>query len=58
MHSVVHGGAVVPDHHVANQVLFLHDGVIHEQGSPDAVLKNPQTERTKGFLAGFTDFYF
>ena len=45
-------------YHVANQVLFLHDGVIHEKGSPDAVLKNPQNERTKGFLAGFTDFYF
>ena len=45
-------------YHVANEVLFLHEGVIHEKGSPDAVLKNPQNERTKGFLAGFTDFYF
>jgi polar amino acid transport system ATP-binding protein len=45
-------------YHVADQVLFLHDGVIHEQGAPDEVLKNPQMERTKGFLAGFTDFYF
>ncbi len=45
-------------YHVADQVLFLHDGVIHEQGKPDAVLKNPQAEPTKGFLAGFTDFYF
>ncbi len=45
-------------YHVADQVLFLYDGVIHEQGSPNAVLKNPQAERTKGFLAGFTDFYF
>ncbi len=39
-------------------VLLLYDGVIHEQGSPNEVLKNPQAERTKGFLAGFTDFYF
>lgn len=45
-------------YHVAKQVLFLHDGVIHEQGTPDEVLKNPRNERTKGFLAGFTDFYF
>ncbi|MBM3526054.1 MAG: amino acid ABC transporter ATP-binding protein [Alphaproteobacteria bacterium] len=45
-------------YHVAGQVLFLHQGVIHEQGTPDQVLKNPQQERTKGFLSGFTDFYF
>ena len=45
-------------YHLARQVLFLHDGVIHEQGTPDEVLKHPQQERTKGFLAGFTDFYF
>ena len=45
-------------YHLARQVLFLYEGVIHEQGTPDEVLKNPQQERTKGFLAGFTDFYF
>jgi polar amino acid transport system ATP-binding protein len=45
-------------YHVADQVLFLYQGVIHEQGTPDQVLKNPREERTKGFLAGFTDFYF
>ena len=45
-------------YHLARQVLFLYDGVIHEQGTPDEVLKNPQKERTRGFLAGFTDFYF
>ena len=45
-------------YHLAKQVLFLHDGVIHERGTPDEVLKNPQNERTKGFLEGFTDFYF
>ena len=45
-------------YHVADEVLFLYEGLIHERGSPDEVLKNPQAERTKGFLAGFTDFYF
>ena len=45
-------------YHMARQVLFLHDGVIHERGTPDEVLKHPKQERTKGFLAGFTDFYF
>ena len=45
-------------YHLAKQVLFLHDGVIYERGKPDDVLKNPQQERTKQFLEGFTDFYF
>ncbi len=45
-------------YHLAKQVLFLHDGVIYEKGSPYDVLKNPQQERTKQFLEGFTDFYF
>jgi polar amino acid transport system ATP-binding protein len=45
-------------YHVAKKVLFLHEGVIHEQGTPDQVLKNPCQERTKAFLTGFTDFYF
>jgi len=45
-------------YHVAKRVLFLHDGVIHEEGAPDEVLKHPKKERTKAFLAGFTDFNF
>jgi polar amino acid transport system ATP-binding protein len=28
-------------YHVANRVLFIADGVIHEQGTPDQVLKQP-----------------
>ena len=28
-------------YHFANRVLFLADGVIHEQGTPDQVLKHP-----------------
>ena len=45
-------------YHVAQQVLFLHHGVIHERGTPDEVLKHPTKDRTKSFLAGFTDFNF
>ena len=30
-------------YHVATRVIFLADGTIHEQGTPDEVLKNPQT---------------
>ena len=36
---------------VADTVCFLHDGVIYEQGSPAAVLDDPEKERTKRFLA-------
>lgn len=36
---------------VSNRVLFLDDGYIAEQGSPDDIFGNPQSERLKSFLA-------
>ena len=36
---------------VADQVCFLHAGRIHEQGSPDQVIGDPQEERTRAFLS-------
>ena len=36
---------------VADTVCFLHDGRIHEQGSPEQVLGDPQQERTRAFLS-------
>jgi polar amino acid transport system ATP-binding protein len=35
---------------VANQVVFMDEGVIVEQGVPEQVIRNPQEERTKRFL--------
>ncbi len=35
---------------VGDQVVFMDDGVIVEQGAPAEVLDNPQQERTKRFL--------
>jgi polar amino acid transport system ATP-binding protein len=35
---------------VANQVIFMDEGVIVEQGTPDQVIRNPREERTKRFL--------
>jgi len=35
---------------VADKVIFLHDGVIVEEGSPAEVLDNPKHERLRGFL--------
>ena len=36
---------------VADTVCFLHDGVIHERGTPQQVLADPQQERTRAFLS-------
>ena len=36
---------------VADTVCFLHDGVIHEQGPPEQVLRDPREERTRQFLS-------
>lgn len=36
---------------VSDHVLFLHLGKIEEEGPPDAVFGNPQTERLQGFLS-------
>lgn len=37
---------------VSNHVIFLHKGVIEEQGKPREVLVNPQSERLARFLSG------
>jgi len=43
-------------YHVATRVIFLADGTIHEQGTPDEVLKHPKKERTQVFLARHKEF--
>jgi len=35
---------------VADRVLFMYDGYIAEQGTPEEIFKNPQNPRTKQFL--------
>jgi polar amino acid transport system ATP-binding protein len=45
-------------YHFASRVLFLHDGRIHEEGTPDEVLRQPKNERTRAFLARFSEFRF
>ena len=39
---------------VADRVLFLEDGVILEEGAPEAFFHAPQTERAQRFLKSFT----
>lgn len=36
---------------VASHVVFLHDGVIEEQGPPDAIFGAPRSERLKQFIS-------
>ncbi|KAA9000100.1 histidine ABC transporter ATP-binding protein HisP [Affinibrenneria salicis] len=38
--------------HVSSQVIFLHQGRIEEQGSPDEVFGNPKSPRLQQFLSG------
>jgi ABC-type histidine transport system, ATPase component len=37
---------------VASQVMFLHQGLVEEQGTPLEVLDNPKSERLRQFLSG------
>lgn len=39
---------------VADRVIFMDDGVIVEEGTPDKVFENTQNQRTKEFLQRFT----
>ena len=39
---------------VATQVIFMDDGYIIEQGTPQEIFENPKEERTKAFLASYT----
>ncbi|MDQ0419847.1 polar amino acid transport system ATP-binding protein [Peteryoungia aggregata LMG 23059] len=36
---------------VANHIVFLHNGLIEEQGSPDAIFGAPKSERLKKFIS-------
>ena len=39
---------------VADRVLFLEDGIVMEEGTPEAFFRAPQTERAQRFLQSFT----
>lgn len=40
---------------VANKVIVMDEGKIIEQGTPEQIFSNPQTERTKQFLMQVTN---
>jgi polar amino acid transport system ATP-binding protein len=37
--------------HVSDRVIFISDGVIEEEGTPDEVFGNPKSEKLKAFLS-------
>ena len=41
---------------VADQVIFMDEGVIVEQGNAKEVIDNPKEERTRRFVAGFKNY--
>ncbi|MBQ7646820.1 MAG: amino acid ABC transporter ATP-binding protein [Clostridia bacterium] len=40
-------------HDVSDRIIFMADGTIEEEGTPEQVIDSPAKERTKAFLAGF-----
>ena len=36
---------------VSDRIIFIADGVIEEEGTPDEVFGNPKSEKTKAFLS-------
>ena len=38
---------------VSNRVVYMNEGVICEQGSPEELFGNPQRQETKDFLSRF-----
>jgi polar amino acid transport system ATP-binding protein len=43
-------------YHVATRVIFLAEGTIHEDGTPQEILKTPQKARTRAFLESHKQF--
>ena len=36
---------------VADRVIFMADGIIQEQGTPEQIFEHPQNARTQDFLS-------
>jgi polar amino acid transport system ATP-binding protein len=40
---------------VADRVVFMHQGLVHEMGAPEVLFVNPQTQELKQFLSALQD---
>lgn len=43
-------------HDVADKIIFMDDGYIEEEGTPQQVIENPQSPRTQAFLSRFNQY--
>ncbi len=43
---------------VADRIFFVDDGVIYEEGSPEAIFDHPQREKTRTFISRLKTFYY
>ena len=41
---------------VADKIIFMDNGVIEEEGTPEEVIDNPKSQRTREFLSRFNQF--
>jgi octopine/nopaline transport system ATP-binding protein len=39
---------------VAHRIIYLHDGIIEEQGAPQAIFGAPQSEHLKRFISALS----
>jgi len=42
---------------VANEIIFMEDGMIKDRGTPYKMFNNPEHERTRKFLYKITELY-
>lgn len=42
---------------VANRIIFMEEGKILEEGTPEEIMNNPKSERTKSFIGQFNSGY-
>jgi polar amino acid transport system ATP-binding protein len=42
---------------VSDRIIFMADGVIEEEGTPDEIFSNPKSEKTKAFLSKSLDLF-
>lgn len=43
---------------VADRILFVDEGVIYEEGAPEAIFDRPQREKTRAFISRLKTFYY
>ena len=41
---------------VSDRVLFMAEGIVQEEGSPEQIFEHPQNERTQSFLKSMLRF--